>query len=192
MSHNYLGPLRRRLWLPLTESNSEIRLLHLGPVEDNHSPLAGRLTVSSLNDHLLYDAISWAWGAPGSMVSITINGTEGWRIPSRLDACLRRLSTLSSGRAFWVDALCVDQLNLTERSAQVKSMERIFSNAHTVWVWLGSPPEEFGSRLPASFCRTLSEYLSLDTSQLSASTRAFATSRVASRALVEDWWFRVW
>jgi hypothetical protein len=37
----------------------------------------------------------------------------------------------------WIDALCIDQTNLEERSEQVKMMARIYSQASQVVVWLG-------------------------------------------------------
>jgi len=38
----------------------------------------------------------------------------------------------------WVDALCIDMENMEERSHQIVNMRRIFSNASSVWVWLGT------------------------------------------------------
>lgn len=39
---------------------------------------------------------------------------------------------------FWTDAICIDQLNVTERSHQVGMMGRIFKNADCVLVWPGT------------------------------------------------------
>jgi hypothetical protein len=38
---------------------------------------------------------------------------------------------------FWVDALCIDQHNVSERNRQVNMMARIYSSAFKVAVWLG-------------------------------------------------------
>ncbi|KAK0652647.1 heterokaryon incompatibility protein-domain-containing protein [Cercophora newfieldiana] len=38
---------------------------------------------------------------------------------------------------FWVDSICIDQGNITERNHQVKMMKSIYSQAELVLVWLG-------------------------------------------------------
>lgn len=37
----------------------------------------------------------------------------------------------------WIDALCINQTDIDERSAQVRLMPQIYSNASCVIVWLG-------------------------------------------------------
>jgi hypothetical protein len=43
----------------------------------------------------------------------------------------------SRPRTLWVDAICIDQDNDEERNHQVSKMQRIYSNAKLVLVWLG-------------------------------------------------------
>ena len=38
----------------------------------------------------------------------------------------------------WIDALCINQDNLSERAAQVKIMNRIYSGAQMTTIWLGN------------------------------------------------------
>lgn len=40
----------------------------------------------------------------------------------------------------WIDAICVDQNNISERNQQVQLMSDIYSNASRVCVWLGEDP----------------------------------------------------
>jgi hypothetical protein len=40
-------------------------------------------------------------------------------------------------RYIWIDALCIDQTNLSEREAQVSLMGELFRKATTVIAWLG-------------------------------------------------------
>lgn len=42
----------------------------------------------------------------------------------------------------WIDQICINQANVSERSSQVQVMHRIFSRAHEVLVWLGTDPDE--------------------------------------------------
>ena len=46
-------------------------------------------------------------------------------------------SSLSSAQYIWIDAICIDQDNLKERSSQVSLMDSIYSGADKVIVWLG-------------------------------------------------------
>jgi hypothetical protein len=41
----------------------------------------------------------------------------------------------------WVDAICIDQSNLVERSEQVMLMDRVYSNCSGFLVWLGDATE---------------------------------------------------
>jgi len=38
----------------------------------------------------------------------------------------------------WIDAVCIDQSNISERSHQVMLIREIYTNAETVDIWLGS------------------------------------------------------
>jgi len=40
-------------------------------------------------------------------------------------------------RVLWIDALCYDQADISERNHQVRHMNQIYSAATTVLVWLG-------------------------------------------------------
>ena len=44
---------------------------------------------------------------------------------------------------FWIDALCIDQSNTTERSHQVAHMGHIYAHALKVIVWLGQTSTQF-------------------------------------------------
>ena len=43
----------------------------------------------------------------------------------------------------WVDAICINQQDLDERSSQVSFMAQIFGNAAKVYAWLGTPTASF-------------------------------------------------
>ena len=48
---------------------------------------------------------------------------------------------------FWVDAICINQADIDERSAQVKIMKIIYESADTVFAWLGLPFNDEETRL---------------------------------------------
>ena len=173
---------RNRIWHPLDADASVIRILGLHKVEFAGQPLRATLEVWSLDRYPRYDAISWAWGRSGPMALIVINSIE-WLIPAKLDACLRRLATVSRERTFWVDAVCVDQSNQTERAQQVRMMEQIFSHGNTVCVWLGSGQD---TERPTGIRDDLSKRLVRD--DQSGSSQFY----VSSKYFDEEWWHRVW
>lgn len=63
-----------------------------------------------------------------------------------LGAALRRLRYKEKWRLVWIDAICVNQEDLDERSQQVMLMRNIYSPARRVIVWLG---EDNGQALHA-------------------------------------------
>lgn len=54
-----------------------------------------------------------------------------------LHAALLRLRDRFLERIIWVDAICINQLDLNERSSQVQRMAMIYALANRVIVWLG-------------------------------------------------------
>ena len=57
--------------------------------------------------------------------------------------CQMSSSSLDSTPYMWVDAICIDQDNLKERSSQVSMMDSIYSGADKVIVWLGKDMTDF-------------------------------------------------
>jgi hypothetical protein len=69
--------------------------------------------------------------------------------------------TKKSTRWIWIDALCIDQSNTTERNHQVLSMGRIYKTALEVFAWLGCRSNlPFGSRVHTAMLElaALAEY----------------------------------
>lgn len=65
-----------------------------------------------------------------------INGLLKTVMPNLWDA-LKRMRGVESERILWIDALCINQDDISERSSQVGFMGRIYSNAVVVLIWLG-------------------------------------------------------
>jgi len=91
--------------------------------------------------------LSYTWGkatlnedcvednGPGSSQTITVNGAP-FVITENLFDGLRELRE-EIHDYLWVDALCIDQTNDSERAAQVTLMGDIYSLANRVIVWFG-------------------------------------------------------
>ena len=148
---------------PLDSAGSQIRLLRL-PFEvkqvlgkRHHIPLAGTLTHYYLPAPNLprgerikrsvrmpgFDALSYVWGDGTRSREILIDG-KPLPITANLYAALRDLQTEScmGDTLVWADAICINQEDFSERSAQIRLMREIYHLASTVRVWLGPRTDE--------------------------------------------------
>lgn len=112
------------LYSPLSGSGS-IRLIHLdrGALGDD---ISCTLHPSNLEEKPFYKALSYVWGDTSQTATITCNG-QPFRVTSNLDAALRRLRNEERTGIFWVDAICIDQGNVSERNQQVNLMREIYA-----------------------------------------------------------------
>ncbi|KAF5635705.1 Heterokaryon incompatibility protein [Fusarium sp. NRRL 25303] len=67
---------------------------------------------------------------------------KGVYIKSNLYQALLQLRKARPG-LYWIDAICINQSNLTELGQQVQMMNRIYSSASQVTIWLGTCPHVF-------------------------------------------------
>jgi hypothetical protein len=124
------------------------------------------LTVESLDNSPEYDALSYAWGDASDRREIEVNGKilsvtsnlatalyclqlepKGNMYASRLDkhGLYRQLDSKarrgnepsSHALVLWIDALCIDQTNISEKNDQIRRMDVIYKKAERVICWLG-------------------------------------------------------
>ena len=91
-----------------------------------------------------YRALSYTWGpAHGGFVPHDgdridfLMGERNHSVPTNLVYATQQLSDRNLRGYYWIDSLCIDQLNDKERSEQVTIMDKIFQRATAVDVWLG-------------------------------------------------------
>lgn len=121
----------------LSTGGKEIRLLEILPSRCHFSTIRGALSTVSTRDEPQYETLSYTWGASTKGASICID--RRYRIPvtDNLLLALRRLRHPSEPRTIWIDAICINQTDLQERSEQVAIMGEIYASARSVNVWLG-------------------------------------------------------
>jgi hypothetical protein len=56
-----------------------------------------------------------------------------------------KLKVVIGSRFFWIDAICINQADLDERTEQIKIMRQIYRKAHSVAVWLGDDDGDGGT-----------------------------------------------
>ncbi|TPX12860.1 uncharacterized protein E0L32_006740 [Thyridium curvatum] len=133
-------------YLPLQYPDS-IRLLHIRPSQDADAPVQCLVTTQRLSDTWLnYEALSYTWGDASKPAAILIgdNDTSSLTITQNCFAALRSLRQRVQQRTVWIDAICINQDDVDERTAQVRMMDKIFSSAPRTIVYLGE--ETDGSR----------------------------------------------
>ncbi|KAK5709982.1 hypothetical protein LTR17_019311 [Elasticomyces elasticus] len=133
-----------RLYTPIKDWQTRILRLHPGVSED---PLTADLLVAGLahgdglvigmdQDLVSYEAVSYSWGEFKPCVPITINGQD-YLLTESLAGALHRFRLASAERYLWADALCINQFDKYEKSAQVRNMFTIYHKAQRVLAWLG-------------------------------------------------------
>lgn len=177
----------KQLYQPL--QGDEFRLLYLRPGGYEESvccsirpwPLKGQEAPK-------YEALSYTWGVSSEQRSIVLEDGIDFPITNNLWYALKRLRQQSQTRIIWVDAVCINQDDVTERGQQVAMMYQIYSSANCGIVWLGE--SDSSQPLPTA----------VDEANMTADTdkshlgyleqcRAFDAALVAN----QPWWFhRVW
>ena len=128
--------------------DDSIRLLKLFPASNdvNDQGLACTLEDCRLSDDLSYEALSYAWGQP--IFPEMLHSHKGiLKITENLALALRSLRFKDRVRYLWVDAVCINQNDSTEKSRQVAMMSIIYKSARRVICWLGQADESIGDAM---------------------------------------------
>ncbi|KAH6714293.1 heterokaryon incompatibility protein-domain-containing protein [Leptodontidium sp. MPI-SDFR-AT-0119] len=125
----------------LDKAKSEIRVIcpHC-PVGSSVDKLEFTVRIVSLDDKPKYWALSYVWGDSTEREPLCIEGQTFMATLNLRDA-LKRVRNVMSAETkdlqLWVDAICINQEDTTEKSWQVSMMSRIYSSAYCINVWLG-------------------------------------------------------
>lgn len=130
---------------------AEIRIFELYPGELDDA-ISGRLHVATLSDRPTYTALSYVWGEPSKTFDIQLDsGVMG--ATSNLAAALRSLRDRNQIKPLWIDAICINQDDLSEKAVQVDLMGSVYANGSEVVIWLGEFDENWAEDLPKDeFC----------------------------------------
>jgi hypothetical protein len=108
---------------------------------------------------IIYEALSYTWGSTENPETAYVETSPSpsplggntcltLKVSQNLALALRHLRYPDEPRTLWVDAVCINQGDITERSEQVGRMASIYRLAHRIVVWLG--PEANNSGLALS------------------------------------------
>lgn len=112
-----------------------IRVLDLLPGSEM-DPISAELRPVSFDNLETYEALSYTWGTSDNKIEIQVNGHPIEAGPN-LFAAMTRFRDPTEIRTLWIDALCINQSSIEERTQQVRLMTLIYSKAAKVLVWLG-------------------------------------------------------
>ncbi|CZR66919.1 uncharacterized protein PAC_16820 [Phialocephala subalpina] len=148
---------------PLNEEAQEIRLLTLLP-DTLASDVRLSLDITPFTEYHVpkFEAVSYTWGSAENPVNIFIgeSGRKTLAVTRNLAEALPYFRYEDKPRILWIDAICVDQKNLKERSQQVKRMADIYSKTIKVLVWLG--PESDDSSLALHLFEKIASNVKVD------------------------------
>ncbi|KAK0624381.1 heterokaryon incompatibility protein-domain-containing protein, partial [Immersiella caudata] len=125
-----------------------IRVLDLQPSlsESRDDPIRGRLRVVHLTEDPGFVALSYVWGRPSRSpravycndipISVTKNCWDAlWHLRDPILGRGRARNTDGS-ITLWIDSICINQSDKTEKDSQIPLMNDIYSGARSVCVWL--------------------------------------------------------
>jgi hypothetical protein len=194
-------------------TSTHIRILSFQPLQDDILPIHCTLHLVDLDDKdvLNFQAISYTWGdplfrlyydkpvPPDPPVPIICNGVEVG-ITANLGAALEAILKQRSENAdlqndteyLWIDSLCINQMDVQERNAQVAMMSQIYGKASRVISWLG--PADKDSEIAIPLMRTLIDMNPQLNGEMEAKAHTVPAIQYGSlaRFLARRYFFRCW
>jgi hypothetical protein len=145
---------RKLIYHPLNSLAGEIRVIVVLHAAEREAPLRCFLKTISIHEGKStepYNALSYYWGSTENPETVKVycgsreydefGGSFDIPITSNCALALRQFRAHATAErqplVVWTDALCINQIDTEERSAQVGIMRDIYKAAHSVWMWVG-------------------------------------------------------
>lgn len=165
----------------------EFRILFLQPAKDKVEDIHCLL----MKDHLgpkagnkpIYEALSYTWGEAKEMHIIFVNN-QPFPVTPNLFVALKYLREAEESRILWIDAICIDQNSLLEKTHQVGMMRDIYRGASQVLVWLGESDKDI--RKAMAFLEQRKRFQLLTRDELDPFVPGLA------KIFRQPWWSRIW
>ncbi|MCJ1388748.1 hypothetical protein MMC18_001597 [Xylographa bjoerkii] len=185
----------------LGSRSNTIRLIDLFPASDQFEEIRCMLFEVELDEQVPYEALSYTWGPDyTTRTPIRLNGYT-FLVSQSLGTILRELRNMQKAvkRRLWIDAICINQEDMTDRVAQVQLMRKIYTQAQSVTVHLDTRLER--DRSAIEFAKDLSTALT-DTGRRTENLVAFLQTCVSTQyreswnallgLIKRKWWTRIW
>lgn len=192
---------------------SEIRILELDPAEGHgdelvlslHTYLRSDFTSKTWSSQskpgTSYEAISYAWGEDVQEERVTVRKSycsdpdQDLHLRTTVVTMLRHLRNRSTTRRLWIDTVCINQKNASEKADQVTRMGETYRGAQRTLVWLGPDLSYDGLKLPQrSFFHNLFHHESRSPDEIVIATGHSLVSNwsVVQKFLELPWFQRRW
>ncbi|KAJ4420396.1 hypothetical protein N0V82_004385 [Gnomoniopsis sp. IMI 355080] len=140
-----------------------------------------------------YEAMSWRWGNESerkyAIIIKTKDGDRKKTVSYTLGLALKYLRHSTKSRMIWIDALCINQDNFDERSSQVAMMDRLYTGASQICVWLGQDDPD--SKIAIKFIKEeINELRDFD--KLCKNSKHAGKWRALLGLMQRDWFSRRW
>lgn len=127
----------RPLQYPALEPGPDsFRLLKLLIGRRNEEIRCELYTASVQKQQNMYTALSYTWGPSISAKNIVVNDHR-LTVRENLYDFFQSCVTRQDFPVLWIDAICINQAEVTERNHQVGNMGETYKTAEQVYAWLG-------------------------------------------------------
>ena len=123
-----------------------IRLLTVYPSKPDGA-LKADIRSCPLSEAPEFEALSYCWGAVQPIKFMQLNGKRSAITPNLFSAIRHVTVRRDEPLILWVDAVCINQGDNTEKAQQVALMRDIYERASRTIVWLGPDKDHLGRAL---------------------------------------------
>ncbi|QIW94791.1 hypothetical protein AMS68_000309 [Peltaster fructicola] len=139
-AYQELGPFNIRLvTIEAAEPILSLKLDHKVLEHFDNDPWQ---TTAPEGDAQGFIAVSYTWGDPSRQMSIQVNGGQHNIGLNCYEALIQLSKLYPRSQTFWIDALCINQNDITEKNIQVDIMAEIFRQAVRVTSMLGQHADD--------------------------------------------------
>ena len=182
-----------------------MRLIRIEPAKTDDDPIVCSLSEVKFRKKPKFHALSYMWGVGPDQCEITLNGVN-FKVRQNLADALRYLRTHANDTSYWIDAICINQDDASDKNRQVGMMHHIYFRAETVVVWLGKRYAGYETSIPdlrglVERCKSSIGQPKVESSAASPRSDAFAAQQsnedAQQRKLAEElyndgYWNRLW
>ncbi|KAK0512327.1 hypothetical protein JMJ35_005455 [Cladonia borealis] len=124
---------------PLDHQVGSLRLVMIQPSPNRSANFECILTHDNLGK-AQYSDLSYTWGSPDNKQIISLDGRP-FEVTKNLFVALKDLRHEDKPLTVWIDAICINQEDVNERTAQVSQMVEIYKKATNHFIWMGEEIE---------------------------------------------------
>lgn len=179
-----------------------VRVLVLEPANTMDAPLrcsidqyirSQELYSEEYDEEIHFSAVSYTWGTASASLRLAIANSDEvphvsymW-ISATVDSFLRHLRKPEEAVRLWIDALCLNQKDTTEKAKQIHFMSDIYKAARRVHIWLGDQRIETARKAFSVIRRLdLTHELCTDSDDFASLVALFRRSWFSRRWIIQE------